>query len=141
MLVGDESAAPVVGTSLKHLPENTTATIYIEVEAEDRKPELPTREGMEIHWVLHNGATHGTEPSHTVCEAGIPGGKKTSWFAHDVTEIIKELHRSLLAESETPKKDIPIPGYWRIGMAEGQWQSSKQEFNTGVEAEEKGTRT
>lgn len=140
VLAGDESAAPAISAGLKHLPEGTTATAYIEVEAEDRKFELPTREGVEIHWVLRNGATHGTELSRTVREAGIPEDKKTSWFIHGVAEMIKELRRFLFVESEVPKKDVSISGYWRIGMTEDQWQSSKREFNAEVEAEEEKAR-
>lgn len=140
VLAGDESAAPAISAGLKHLPEGTTATAYIEIEAEDRKFELPTREGVEIHWVLRNGATHGTELSHAVREAGIPEGKKTSWFIHGVAEMIKELRRFLFVESEIPKKDVSISGYWRIGMTEDQWQSSKREFNAEVEAEEEKAR-
>lgn len=140
VLAGDESAAPAISAGLKHLPEGTTATAYIEIEAEDRKFELPTREGVEIHWILRNGATHGTELSHAVREAGIPEGRKTSWFIHGVAEMIKELRRFLFVESEIPKKDVSISGYWRIGMTEDQWQSSKREFNAEVEAEEEKAR-
>ena len=140
VLAGDESAAPAISAGLKHLPEGTTATAYIEVEAEDRKFELPTREGVEIHWVLRDGATHGTELSHAVREGGIPEGKKTSWFIHGVAEMIKELRRFLFVESEVPKKNVSISGYWRIGMTEDQWQSSKREFNAEVEAEEEKAR-
>lgn len=74
VLAGDESAAPAISAGLKHLPEGTTATAYIEIEAEDRKFELPTREGVEIHWVLRDGATHGTELSHAVREGGYSRG-------------------------------------------------------------------
>lgn len=140
VLAGDESAAPAISAGLKHLPEGTTATAYIEIEAEDRKFELPTREGVEIHWVLRDGATYGTELSHAVREAGIPEGKKTSWFIHGVAEMIKELRRFLFVESEVPKKNVSISGYWRIGMTEDQWQSSKREFNAEVEAEEEKAR-
>lgn len=140
VLAGDESAAPAISAGLKHLPEGTTATAYIEIEAEDRKFELPTREGVEVHWVLRNGATHGTELSRAVREAGIPEGKETNWFIHGVAEMIKELRRFLFVESEIPKKDVSISGYWRIGMTEDQWQSSKREFNAEVEAEEEKAR-
>lgn len=140
VLAGDESAAPAISAGLKHLPEGTTATAYIEIEAEDRKFELPTREGVEVHWVLGNGATHGTELSRAVREAGIPEGKETNWFIHGVAEMIKELRRFLFVESEIPKKDVSISGYWRIGMTEDQWQSSKREFNAEVEAEEEKAR-
>lgn len=136
VFAGDESAAPAIGAGVQHIPEGVTATAYIEIEAEDGKFELPTREGVEIIWVIRNGATHGTELSRVVREAGIPKGKKTSWFIHGVAEMIKELRRFLFVESGISKEDVSISGYWRIGMTEDQWQASKREFNAEIEAEE-----
>lgn len=136
VFAGDESAAPAIGAGLKRLPEGATATAYIEIEAEDRKFELPARDGVDIHWVIRNGATHGTELSRVVRQAGVPDGKNTSWFIHGVAEMIKEMRRFLFVESEVPKQDVSISGYWRIGMTEDQWQASKRDFNAEIEAEE-----
>ena len=136
IFAGDESAAPAIGAGLKRLPEGATATAYIEIEAEDRKFELPARDGADIHWVIRNGATHGTELSRVVRQAGVPDGKNTSWFIHGVAEMIKEMRRFLFVESEVPKQDVSISGYWRIGMTEDQWQASKRDFNAEIEAEE-----
>ena len=91
---------------------------------------------MDIHWVIRNGATHGTELSRVVRQAGVPDGKNTSWFIHGVAEMIKEMRRFLFVESEVPKQDVSISGYWRIGMTEDQWQASKRDFNAEIEAEE-----
>lgn len=136
VFAGDESAAPAIGAGLKRLPEGTTATAYIEVEAEDGKFELPILEGVDVNWVIRNGATHGTELSRVVRAAGVPAGKKTGWFIHGVAEMIKEMRRFLFVESEIPRADVSISGYWRIGMTEDQWQSSKREFNAEIEQEE-----
>lgn len=136
IFAGDESAAPAIGAGLKRLPDGATATAYIEIEAEDRKFELPARDGVDIHWVIRNGATHGTELSRVVRQAGVPDGKNTSWFIHGVAEMIKEMRRFLFVESEVPKQDVSISGYWRIGMTEDQWQASKRDFNAEIEAEE-----
>src|SRR5690625_6660794 len=54
--------------------------------------------------------------------------------------MIKEMRRFLFVESEIPREDVSISGYWRIGMTEDQWQSSKQEFNADIEAEEERDR-
>ena len=141
IFAGDESAAPAIGAGLKRLPEGATATAYIEIEAEDRKFELPARDGVDIHWVIRNGATHGTELSRVVRQAGVPDGKNTSWFIHGVAEMIKEMRRFLFVESEVPKQDVSISGYWRIGMTEDQWQASKRDFNAEIEAEEERAKT
>lgn len=95
---------------------------------------------MDIHWVTRNGATHGTELSRVVRQAGVPEGKKTGWFIHGVAEMIKEMRRFLFVESEIPRQDVSISGYWRIGMTEDQWQASKREFNAQIEAEEESAK-
>src|SRR5699024_2317420 len=136
VFAGEESAAPAIGAGLKHLPEGATAIAFIEIEAEDRKFELPTREGVDVNWVIRDGATHGTELSRVVRSAGVPASKKTSWFIHGVAEMIKEMRRFLFVDSEIPREDVSISGYWRIGMTEDQWQSSKREFNAEIEQEE-----
>lgn len=50
--------------------------------------------------------------------------------------MIKEMRRFLFVDSEIPRADVSISGYWRIGMTEDQWQSSKREFNAAIEQEE-----
>ena len=91
---------------------------------------------MDVNWVIRDGATHGTELSRVVRSAGVPASKKTSWFIHGVAEMIKEMRRFLFVDSEIPRSDVSISGYWRIGMTEDQWQSSKREFNAEIEQEE-----
>ncbi|MFH0411869.1 siderophore-interacting protein [Corynebacterium sp. L4756] len=135
VLAGDESAAPAISAGIANLPEGATATAYIEVESEDSVFDIATPETAEVKWVYRHGATHGTELSRAVREAGVPA-KKTSWFIHGVAEMIKEMRRFLFVESEIAKDDVSISGYWRIGMTEDQWQASKRDFVAELETEE-----
>jgi len=47
--------------------------------------------------------------------------------------MIKELRRFLFVDGGVDKKDVSISGYWRLGMTEDQWQSSKRDFVTELE--------
>lgn len=93
---------------------------------------MPRREGVSMHWVHREGATHGTALSQAVRGAGIPD-QRTSWFIHGVAEMIKELRRFLFVDGGVDKKDVSISGYWRLGMTEDQWQASKRDFVTELE--------
>lgn len=135
VMAGDESAAPAISAGLAQLPAGMTATAYIEVENEDAVFEIATPANAELNWVYRNGATHGTELSRAVREAGVPK-KKTSWFIHGVAEMIKEMRRFLFVDSGIEKSDVSISGYWRIGMTENEWQASKHDFVEEMESEE-----
>ena len=140
VFAGDESAAPAIAAGLEALPAGTTATAYVEIEGEGDTFEMPSGENFTVQWVPRAGATHGTELSRVVREAGVDQSKKTSWFVHGVAEMIKELRRYLFVDNEVDKADVSISGYWRLGMTEDQWQSSKLEFNAAIEEDEAAQR-
>ena len=48
----------------------------------------------------------------------------------------REPGEHLFVERGVAKQDASISGYWRTGMTEDGWQSSKHEFVAGMEAEE-----
>lgn len=135
VLVGDESAAPAIAAAIENLPEGASATAYVEIADAQARFEMPTPEGVKLHWVYRDGATHGTALSEAVRQAGVPQ-QHTSWFVHGVAEMLKELRRFLFIDNSVAKADVSISGYWRIGMTEDQWQASKGEFNAEIVAEE-----
>ena len=135
VFAGDESAAPAIAAGVEKLPAGATADVYMEISGEEATFEMPEPEGVNLHWVPRDGATHGTKLSAAVRAAGIPD-RRTAWFVHGVAEMIKELRRFLFVEGGVPREDVSISGYWRIGMTEDQWQASKKEFNAELEAAE-----
>lgn len=137
VLVGDESAAPAIAAAIEKLPEDVTATAYVEVADADSHFEMPEPEGVTLHWIYRDGSTHGHRLSEVVREAGIPQ-QRTGWFVHGVAEMLKELRRFLFFDNDVDKNDVSISGYWRIGMTEDEWQASKREFQAEIEAEEEG---
>ncbi|RNE48369.1 siderophore-interacting protein [Corynebacterium alimapuense] len=135
VLAGDETAAPALAAAVEKLPEGASAEVYVEIANAKTKFSMPERENVNIHWVYRDGATPGTALSAEVRSAGIPQ-QRTSWFIHGVAEMIRELRRFLFVDGGVDKADVSISGYWRIGMTEDQWQSSKQEFIAAVEQSE-----
>ena len=135
VLVGDEAAAPAICAALEELPHDATAVAFLEVADHSSVFDVPSVPGVEIVWVFREGAPYGLKLAQAVREAEIPEGR-TSWFVHGVAEMVKDLRRHLFVERGVAKQDASISGYWRTGMTEDGWQSSKHEFVAGMEAEE-----
>lgn len=135
VLAGDEAAAPAIVEALKRLPDGATATAYLEISSNEALFDVPTPPSAELVWVPRDGAIHGARLIEAVRAGGYPE-KKTSWFIHGVAEMVKETRRFLFIDGDIAREDASISGYWRLGMTEDQWQSSKREFAEAMEAEE-----
>ncbi|MFT3887964.1 MAG: siderophore-interacting protein [Arachnia sp.] len=135
ILAGDEAAAPAIAASLERLPEGSTAQAFIEVANMDATFAVPEGQGIDIVWVPRDGAPYGLLLSQAVRGAEVPGGK-VGWFVHGVAEMVKDIRRYLFVERHVPRADVSISGYWRTGMTEDGWQSSKHEFVAQMDAEE-----
>lgn len=131
VLAGDESAAPAIAAAMEALPAGASVDVFIEVDDAQHEFDMPG----QVTWVYRNGATAGTELMRAVRANGMPAGK-TSWFVHGVAEMVKDVRRFLFAENGVDKADASISGYWRLGMTENEWQSSKREFVAEMEASE-----
>lgn len=141
VLAGDESAAPAVCAALDKLPEHASATVYLEINDKNSQFVVPTSPRITINWVYRDNGVYGVALAAAVRAGGI-SQEKTAWFIHGAAEMIKDLRRFLFVENSIAKQDVSISGYWRVGMSEDQWQSSKREFVASLEAEEeklKGT--
>jgi hypothetical protein len=57
-------------------------------------------------------------------------------FVHGEATFVKELRAHLRRERGLPTDQLSISGYWRRGMNEDGWQSSKREWNQQVEQEQ-----
>lgn len=134
VLAGDEAAAPAICRGIEMLPEGSTASVYLEVADDASRFPVPARDGVEVRWVSRDGAPYGQRLAAAVRAGGVPTG--AGWFVHGVAEMVKDLRRFLFVESGVPRADVSISGYWRTGMTEDGWQSSKHEFVAEMEAEE-----
>ncbi|MEV5447587.1 SIP domain-containing protein, partial [Streptomyces sp. NPDC052644] len=57
-------------------------------------------------------------------------------FVHGEATFVKELRRLLRVERSVPREALSISGYWRQGMDDEGWRSTKPDWNRQVEAEE-----
>ncbi|WP_017627842.1 siderophore-interacting protein [Nocardiopsis chromatogenes] len=137
LMAGDESALPAIAASLERLPEGAVAHVFIEVEGPEEEQPLPNAAGVKPTWLHRGGGRVGEALVRAVRDLERPEGEVQA-FVHGEAGFVKELRRLLRKEWEVPRERLSISGYWRLGMDEDGWQSSKREWTRQVEEEQEG---
>jgi len=132
LLAGDESALPAIAAALERLPADAPARVFVEVAGPDEEQRLSTEGAAEIVW-LHRGERVVGEALVEAVRAleFLPGAGHA--FVHGEAHFVKELRHLLRVERGLPKEALSISGYWRRGVDEDGWQSSKSEWNRRIE--------
>ncbi|HEY0001048.1 MAG TPA: siderophore-interacting protein [Actinoplanes sp.] len=135
LLVGDESALPAIGAALDEMPAGAVVKAYLEVAGPDEEQKLDTRADAEITW-LHRGDRPGGEALVAAVRGlTFPAGRLHA-FVHGEANFVKDLRGYLRRELGVPAEQLSISGYWRRGMNEDGWQTTKREWNAQVEREQ-----
>ncbi|WP_430783600.1 siderophore-interacting protein [Actinoplanes sp. G11-F43] len=135
LLAGDESAIPAIAASMERMPEDAIARVFIEVSGPDEEQKIETAGHAEIVW-LHRGARPvGELLVAAIRELEFPEGRAQA-FVHGEAGFVRDLRRHLRLERGLTLDQLSISGYWRRGMNEDGWQSSKREWNEQVEREQ-----
>jgi NADPH-dependent ferric siderophore reductase len=135
LLAGDESALPAIGAALEGMPEGAPVTAFIEVADAADEQKLETAGDARITWLHRGDRPVGTALVEAVRELAFPGPGVHA-FVHGEAGFVKELRRHLRLERQVPLDQLSISGYWRRGMNEDGWQSSKRDWNQQVEQEQ-----
>ncbi|KWV30572.1 siderophore-interacting protein [Micromonospora rifamycinica] len=135
LLVGDESALPAIGAALERLPEGAPAVVLVEVADPADEQVLPSPGAVALTWLHRAGRPVGEALVAAVRELEFPPGRVHA-FVHGEATFVKELRRLLRVERGVPREALSISGYWRQGMDDEGWRSTKPDWNRQVEAEE-----
>ncbi len=135
LLAGDESALPAIAAALEGMPAGAAVKAYVEVAGADEEQKLETAADAELIW-LHRGARPVGEALVEAVRAGEFQAGRLQAFVHGEANFVKDLRAYLRKERGIPMDQLSISGYWRRGMNEDGWQSSKREWNTQVEKEQ-----
>ncbi|WP_433367645.1 siderophore-interacting protein [Actinoplanes sp. CA-142083] len=135
LLAGDESALPAIGAALEGMPAGATVRAFIEVSGPDEEQKLETVADAEIVWLHRGSARPGSLLVPAVRDCEFPEGKVHA-FVHGEASLVKELRAYLRKDCAIPLEQLSISGYWRLGLNEDGWQSSKREWNQQVEKEQ-----
>ncbi|WP_031488134.1 siderophore-interacting protein [Streptomyces bicolor] len=128
LLVGDESALPAIGASLEAMPSGAVVKAFIEVSGPEDEQEIRTPADAEIVW-LHRGERRIGDALHeAVSELDFPTGTVHA-FVHGEAHFVKALRQHLRMERGLTRYQLSISGYWRRGVDEDGWQSTKSEWS------------
>ncbi len=137
LLVGDEAAIPAIGAALDALPAGARASVYLEVASADHHQPLRATSQTTVTWVHRDehGLGYGEALTRAVIAAGVPDGVVEA-FVHGNADMVKPLRRFLFFDAGLDRSRVSISGYWRTGLNEDGWQSSKHQFTAAMEAED-----
>lgn len=137
LLVGDEAALPAISVALERMPPGATVKAYIEVAGPDEEQKLECPPDAEITWLHRGDRQIGAALVGAVRGMSRPEGRLQA-FVHGEASFVKDLRGFLRNDLAVPREQLSISGYWRRGMNEDGWQSSKREWNARIEAEQEG---
>ena len=140
LLVGDEAALPAIAAALEVLPDEASAEVFVEVADADHHISLRETSRTRLTWVHRGSAAYGAPLSAAVRETWVPDAG-AQVFVHGNAELVKDLRRFLFVDHRHDRSLVSISGYWRTGLNEDGWQSSKRVFNEQMETEEQAALT
>ncbi|MFJ8690167.1 siderophore-interacting protein [Micromonospora wenchangensis] len=135
LLVGDESALPAIGAALERLPGGAPAVVLVEIADPADEQSLPSPGAVTLTWLHRGDRPVGAALVAAVRALEFPPGRVHA-FVHGEATFVKELRRLLRVERSVPREALSISGYWRQGMDDEGWRSTKPDWNRQVEAEE-----
>lgn len=135
LLVGDASALPAIAVTLERLPADARGWAIVEVEGPEHELPLTAPAGVEVRWVH---ARHGA-PGRALVDATLdlpwPTGRVTA-FVHGEAGAVRDVRRYLRLERGLPRTDLSASGYWRVGVDDEGWRSTKRDWVTEIEQQE-----
>ena len=135
LLAGDESALPAMAAALERMPAGAAVQAFVEVADAGEEQKLETPGNAEITWLHRDGRPIGDALVAAVRGLEFPAGR-VHGFVHGEATFVKALRSHLRRERGVPIEDLSISGYWRRGLNEDGWQSTKREWNEQIEREQ-----
>jgi NADPH-dependent ferric siderophore reductase len=135
LLAGDESALPAIGAALDGMPAGATVHAFIEVADAAEEQKLTGEGDVRMTWLHRGERPVGAALVEAVRGLDFPAGRVHA-FVHGEATFVKELRAHLRHERGLPMDQLSISGYWRRGLNEDGWQSTKREWNQQVEQEQ-----
>ena len=90
--------------------------MFIEVAEGDHRQQLRELPGVEVTWLVRDGAEAGTTTLllDAVRNCGWWDGRPFAWIAGEQSSV-RDIRRHLVEDQRMPKEDIEFTGYWRRG--------------------------
>ncbi len=116
LVAGDDTTIPAIARLLDELPDDARAQVFVEVAEQAHRLELRALPGVEVTWLVRDGAVAGTTSllPDAVRAGARWDGRVFAWLAGEHTAV-RDLRRHLVEDRAVPKEDIEFTGYWRRG--------------------------
>jgi NADPH-dependent ferric siderophore reductase len=137
LLAGDESALPAIAAALEGMPAGARVRAFLEVSDPAEEQKLETPADADITWLYRGDRPVGELLVPAVRAYPFPAGDPQV-FVHGEANLVKALRGYLKVERGLPMDRLSISGYWRRGMNEDGWQSTKRDWNQQVSQEQNG---
>lgn len=126
LLAADMTALPALTVSLKTLPSNAKAKVFIEILSAEDKQSLAHPDGVEIVWLINDEPGSDASPLyHAIQQADWPEGRVAAWVACEF-KTMKKIRSYLKGERDLKKSHLYISSYWKKGDNEEQHKVAKQ---------------
>lgn len=123
LLVGDETALPVIARTLESLPASATGMALIEIAHQSEQQPIAFKADIELRWLHRNGAEPGTTSLLVDAVRAVempPAGIRIHAMAGVEYSAFKAIRRHWRDALKLNKKDVLPVAYWRRGRAEGE---------------------
>jgi NADPH-dependent ferric siderophore reductase len=116
LVAGDDTSIPAVARLLEELPDTARAQVFIEIAEAEHRQELRELPGVEVTWLVRDGAEAGTAGLllEAVRSTGWWDGRPFAWVAGEQATV-RNIRRHLVEDRAVPKDDVEFIGYWRRG--------------------------
>lgn len=126
LVAADMSALPVAAATLEAMPRDAKGLAIFEVQSKDDVQDIDAPVGIEMRWLIQNDPHVASRAQEAAIRATqLPAGVIQTCIAGE-SGVIKDLRAFLTNETDIPKKDIYISGYWKIGLIEDEHQIQKK---------------
>ncbi len=123
LLVGDETALPVIARTLESLPASAKGVAIIEVADESEEQPIRFDADVELRWLHRNGAEAGTTSLLIDAVRGVEmpaAGARIHAMAGVEYTAFKAIRRYWRDKLKLDKKEVLPVAYWRRGHSEGE---------------------
>ncbi len=126
LVAADMSALPVASAALEAMPRDARGLAIFEVQTEADVQDIDMPAGVEVRWIIQEDPHVASVAQEAAIRATqLPKGVVQTCIAGE-SGVIKALRGFLSNETEIPKQDIYISGYWKIGLIEDEHQIQKK---------------
>lgn len=132
LLVGDNSAIPVLGAILEDLPETAKGTCIIEVFGKEHEQTLPTKANIEFKWLHNPEPQKGSKLADVVEALDLPKENKFGYVAAELNTV-KRLRTYLRKNMGWQRDELYAFSFWKAGMAEDRSKPERNDEKNKVE--------